>query len=215
LSNATSIAWQWTTNVWLGAAADAGGWVQGAERWAPLGSTADVSGVTDAHYDFAGWSGDVGAADTNLPGLSLPMDWARNVAAHFRAQTAARGTPRWWLAAYYGDGGDFDALEEDDADVDSMAAWQEYIAGTAPTDRDSALRVTEIRREGSGVELGWPGAPARLYGVYRIESMLGGPVTPLDTNIAADPLGLTRYTDSAATNGAPCYLYRLGVRLAP
>ncbi len=53
--------------------------------------------------------------------------------------TATHAVPHWWLAQYGHT--NFEQDVEIDADDDGHAAWQEYRAGTDPTDRASVFKV--------------------------------------------------------------------------
>ena len=53
---------------------------------------------------------------------------------------AANGTPVSWLDGY-GLDGDYNVQELDDPDRDGMFTWQEYVAGTDPTNANSCLKA--------------------------------------------------------------------------
>jgi hypothetical protein len=80
------------------------------------------------------------------------------------------------------------ALAQDDADPDgdAMLNWQEYLAGTNPTNALSALRfLNPVSTSGGGrnVSLSWLTAPGRMY-VLQSSPALGGPVwTAVNTNL--------------------------------
>jgi len=53
-----------------------------------------------------------------------------------------RGTPYTWLDLYdLVTGGNYEAADVNDTDSDTLAAWQEYIAGTVPTNAASVFRA--------------------------------------------------------------------------
>jgi len=58
------------------------------------------------------------------------------ITVSFAATTAALGTPHWWLAQY-GWTQNFDTVEAADQDGDGLFTWQEYIAGTCPTNANT------------------------------------------------------------------------------
>jgi hypothetical protein len=58
------------------------------------------------------------------------------VTVSFVEMQAAQGTPHWWLASY-GWTQDFDTVELLDTDSDGLLTWQEYGAGTIPTNSNS------------------------------------------------------------------------------
>jgi len=67
-----------------------------------------------------------------------------------------------------------------------MLNWQEYLAGTNPTNALSALRfLNPVSTSGGGrnVSLSWLTAPGRMY-VLQSSPALGGPVwTAVNTNL--------------------------------
>ncbi|MCC5790818.1 MAG: right-handed parallel beta-helix repeat-containing protein [Opitutales bacterium] len=65
----------------------------------------------------------------------------------------------------------FAELDLLDSDGDGMLNWQEYLAGTDPTDRESVLRIHEITRESDGsVSLAWTGGTLGPNTPYVIET---------------------------------------------
>lgn len=86
LTNDAVLTWLWSTNYLLGASAVGNGMVTGdTNGFYVAGSTVVVTATPSLGYQFAGWTGDVGGADTNDAVLTLTMDQARTVVAHFSA----------------------------------------------------------------------------------------------------------------------------------
>ena len=83
ITNTSSITWLWRTNYWLQAAASANGAVSPAEGWYAAGSSVTVTAIADTGYAFAGWAGNVPAADTNRNPLVLAMSQPRSIVANF------------------------------------------------------------------------------------------------------------------------------------
>lgn len=98
--------------------------------------------------------------------------------------TTAQGTPYSWLESFGIDGGDPEAADLLDHDGDGALAWEEFVAGTDPTQSLSVLRLQpEPSADGTGLTLRWPSAPGRVYRLYRSESLVafapvGGPISP-------------------------------------
>ncbi len=95
-----------------------------------------------------------------------------------------------------------------DPDRDGRTNWQEYVAGTDPRDRASALRLHRIERlEGGGVRISWRSRAGR---VYFVERSVG--VNPVFEEIApfvtATP-PVNRWEDSLPPAGI--LRYRVGV----
>ena len=91
----------------------------------------------------------------------------------FVPETAALGTPLWWLAQYGADkpsvaGGDWDTAELEDWNDDGIPNWREYLAGNDPT--AFALRqVSGVAVSGEtaeGFAVGWEGVEGA--GSYRV-----------------------------------------------
>lgn len=86
ITNDAVLTWQWTTNYLLDASAAGGGTVEGdTNGFYVAGSSVTVTATPGFGYQFAGWSGDAGGAPTNDAALTLTMDQARTVVAHFSA----------------------------------------------------------------------------------------------------------------------------------
>jgi hypothetical protein len=91
ITNDSTLAWLWQTNVWFSRSAGAHGAVTGATNgWYAIGGSVTVTAVPNAHCTFAGWTGDVSAASQNP--LTLTLDQARTVTATFAPGEPDRGT---------------------------------------------------------------------------------------------------------------------------
>jgi len=75
--------------------------------------------------------------------------------ASAETQTTPVPVPYAWLDGHgLPAGGDYEAAAFADVDGDSHKAWQEYVAGTCPTNRQSVFR-TSIRLENGKPLIGW------------------------------------------------------------
>ena len=91
------------------------------------------------------------------------------------------GTPYAWLAqAGLAGGGDYELADASDADGDGYAAWQEYVAGTEPTNAASRLQAGIVVSNG-GARITW----APDLGAARVYTVEGG------TNLADNAWGAT------------------------
>ena len=169
----SSITWRWSTNFWVGAIAKpaVGGVVTGANRWIPLLDNVTVGALTNTYYAFSNWTGDVGAADTNAQELTVSMNAPRHLTACFMPLLATNDVPLWWLALHYGTTNDFDTLALSDSDQDSMAAWEEYIADTDPTDPSAKLSILNVDPFNGQYIVTWPSSTQRLYTLYRTTNL--------------------------------------------
>ena len=96
-----------------------------------------------------------------------------------------------------------------DSDGDGMNNWQEWKAGTNPTNAASVLKLSSPSNSVSGVTVTWQSV-ANV--TYFLQSSTNLPAfTSIQSNLVGQT-GTTSYTDTTATNGGP-YFYRVGVQL--
>jgi parallel beta-helix repeat protein len=97
-----------------------------------------------------------------------------------------------------------------DPDGDGMNNWQEWQAGTVPTNALSVLRLSSPVRNGSGLVVSWQSVNSRAYFIERsINLSAPGSFLTLATNIAGLP-GTTSFTDTSAIGSGP-FFYRVGI----
>jgi hypothetical protein len=98
-----------------------------------------------------------------------------------------------------------------DPDGDGMNNWQEWIAGTNPTNALSVLRMVGVSRNGSGLSVTWQSVSNRAYFLERSLNLAGHPAfILLATNIPGQ-VGTTTYSDATATGPGP-FFYRVGIQ---
>jgi hypothetical protein len=110
---------------------------------------------------------------------------SRTLTASFAAQrTGNTATPLWWLAQY-GYTNDFEAAALAQLDGTGYANWQQYIAGTDPTDPNSVLRFDAILTgQSEDLEVQWSAVPGRVYTLYSITNLVtGNEMMPIATNL--------------------------------
>lgn len=117
-----------------------------------------------------------------------------------------------WLASYgLPSNGSADYL---DADNDVLNNWQEYVAGTDPTNASSVFKISSAQAvSGTQLVLRWSSVSNRVYDVTRATNLAAGigafvPV-PGATNLAPTP-PVNTWTDSVSRASAPAF-YRLRV----
>jgi hypothetical protein len=202
-TNDAVLTWMWATNYWFERTAGPNGGVSGSTNgWYALGSNVSVTAEAAAYHHFTLWTGAVVSSVNPLP---LTMDQAYWLRALFAANLATNGTPEWWLAQF-GWTNAFDAAETNDADQDGLAAWQEWIAGTDPTNRSSVLAATNLSLDASVLVLQWPSVSNRIYGLDRATNLML--FEAIATNLAATP-PLNVHTDQAS--GLDRAFYRIKV----
>jgi hypothetical protein len=102
------------------------------------------------------------------------------------------------------------AAEFADSDGDGVNNWQEWMAGTVPTNKLSVLRLSSPMRDGSGLIVTWQSVTNRAYFVERsINLGAPGSFLTLATNIAGH-IGTTTFTDTNAFGSGP-FFYRVGI----
>lgn len=100
-----------------------------------------------------------------------------------------------------------------DPDGDGMNNWQEWIAGTNPTNVTLALKMGTVKSMSGqgGLVVGWQGVSNRTYFIQRSTNLNMHPAfSTIQSNIVGQS-GTTVYSDTTATNGGS-YFYRVGVQ---
>jgi hypothetical protein len=98
-----------------------------------------------------------------------------------------------------------------DADGDGLNNWQEWRAGTNPTNALSVLRLLSSAPGAPGVIVSWQSVSGLNYFLERgIDLGAQSPFLPLATNIVGQP-GMTTFTDTKAVSAEP-FFYRVGVQ---
>ena len=149
---------------------------------APIGY---VFGNTDTNYVFT-WT-------------NVQADGA--IAAAFTERVTTNSgveVPLTWLDQYYPSTSDYESAATSDTDEDGSAAWEEYVAGTIPTNGESVFRVTGLGAgAGPGVrQITIPTVPQRHYTIFYRDDLIAasgwygfgntnlGVGTWLETNLA-------------------------------
>ena len=97
-----------------------------------------------------------------------------------------------------------------DSDGDGMNNWQEWIAGTDPTDALSLLRLLPPPLTGTNMTVSWQSVAGVTYFLERSTNLVASPCfTCVATNLPGQP-GTTIYTDTNAVESGQFY-YRVGV----
>jgi autotransporter-associated beta strand protein len=79
-------------------------------------------------------------------------------------------TPYSWLAQYGLT--NFNADAKADVDGDGLLTWQEYVAGTNPTNPASVFKITGRSVNAQGTVIRWSSAPNKLYNLSRTTNLL-------------------------------------------
>jgi hypothetical protein len=105
------------------------------------------------------------------------------------------------------------ALGNGDSDRDGMSDWNEYLAGTSPSNDASVFAVKGVTLvPGIGVEIQWSTSSNQTYMLERGANLVSGEFTPLLENIPTTP-PVNVHTDfvSGVTQG---YFYRIKTKRA-
>ncbi len=114
-----------------------------------------------------------------------------------------------WLQQYgFPTDGSADYL---DPDGDTLNNWQEWIAGTVPTDAESALRMLNPTNGASGIVVTWQSAGGKLYFLERATNLGAASPYSLLTSNRFGQSGTTSFTDTSAVGPGP-FFYRVGVQ---
>ena len=98
-----------------------------------------------------------------------------------------------------------------DPDHDGANNWQEWLAGTNPTNASSGLKIISATRTNNpaGIVVTWASQTTRIYFLQRSAS-LTQVYSTIQDNILGQP-GTTSYTDTTAIGPGP-FFYRVGVK---
>jgi hypothetical protein len=164
-----------------------------------------IASLTTNGMAVTGMSFDNNSTTTNFTWSNVQTSGVLTVTFTAQVVTNAANTPHEWLAGYglTNSGATFDQAAAADQDGDGLTAWQEYIAGTDPTNTTSGLMAAQSARN----VISWSPVSGRAYSVYWTTNLMNG-FQPLETNIL--------YPQGSYTNlnpGPRVNLYQIKVRM--
>jgi autotransporter-associated beta strand protein len=181
----------------------------------PYGSNAEFVVQAQQYFHVAS------VATNGVPMAGVPVAavctvvWENVVAtglveALFLADLSAQGVPHWWLAGY-GWAGELNDAATNDPDQDRMLTWQEFWAGTDPTNRDSFLGMNQAApAAGGGFVIRWQSVTGRSYAVARSVNLRAQPAFTAIFEHVTGLAGHTSVTDTQADVIGP-RVYRVEV----
>lgn len=180
LTSDSSVDWRWRTNFWVEVLSDHGS-VDLPSGWYRSGSAFNATVSPNAEWLFSQWSGLASGTD---PVASLVIGTPGQVRAEYAPilVPGGNGMPEWWLtqAGLAGSNRDLNA----DPDRDGMSNAKEWMADTSPTNQSSALKITDLSRDGGLFHLTWHGGREARQVVEMIEGNLAnGEWHPIATNL--------------------------------
>lgn len=102
-----------------------------------------------------------------------------------------------------------DTSRDADTDGDGLTHWEEFKAGTDPTDDQSVFKFIGIQRDGDTTVIEWSSIAGKIYNVLRSTALLGE-YSEIVSGVAATP-EMNSYIDSNAVS-EKTYFYRIEVQ---
>lgn len=98
-----------------------------------------------------------------------------------------------------------------DPDGDGLNNWQEWMAGTSPTNSASVLKILSAKPDGANVVVSWSSVSTRAYSLVRATDLMAVPAFSVVWSNIAGVAGTTSFTDTNPPAG-PAAFYRVGVQ---
>ena len=149
----------------------------------------------------------IGFAGDAKYGYGVCLDDVEVIGYPTDISVATNNTPLQWLADFHLEPTDAGALS--DTDHDGMKAWEEWVAGTCPTQSSSVLKVSNSWNGFNGRILQWPIVTGRVYLVTWSSNLT---TTAFQALATSNTVGIYTDTVHAADQSG---FYRIGVEMSP
>ena len=127
--------------------------------------------------------------------------------------TTSNPTPHWWLDKHGFT--NFEADVTSDTDQDGMAAWEEYLAGTDPTDPASVFRILDFSTTGGTNRISWYATTnSNVHTPFTIEyttTLIDPSWTVLTDDVPRSATGINVWTWPAPSEEVPALFYRITI----
>ena len=158
-------------------------WAAGADKWLrdSIGLFEEL-GWDWCNHSPSGWNGynatysPTDQSTSQLPdGSDRGARWTVLHQWFSFNQLDAYGIPSGWKTQYFGSTNSVNGGALDDWDHDGMNNWQEYLAGTVPTNASSKFQVTDFkRRSGTNFVIQWASVAGKKYSLQTTTNLLAG-----------------------------------------
>ncbi len=212
ITNHTTVTWLWSTNYWLQTSATGNGAVNTNNSWLASGANIELTATPESYFTFWTWQGQTNGCTIESNRITVIMNASRAITAVFNVQLVTNNVPKWWLAQSGLTNFNVDAMR--DVDNDGMLTWQEWVAGSDPTNINSVFHFTSANGTfGQGMIVRWPSISNRFYNLSRSTNLMVGTnaftILPGASNMPTTP-SQNIYTD--VVQGVGPYFYRIDVR---
>lgn len=195
-----------STNCWLEMGAEGSGTVSTITGWYAATTTLVVTADAATNWLFESWQGDTNDCTIMSNAIITAMDRPRGITAKFSPELMGpHGTPQSWLVSHGLTNASLDIDETNDTDGDGLPNWQEWVAGTDPTNDASTLRMSDPSPTTEGILLQWPSVPGKTYSLLRSTNLLNDPFRfVVATNLMATNSSL-EFSDTNAPHHSPAF----------
>jgi hypothetical protein len=207
-TNNAVLTWNWKTQYWLDTGAGAGGRVDEPDQWVDAGDVITVTAQPDVYYHVDSWTGDTEGTTLSGNAMDVPMTQARAIFTLFAENISSNGVPQKWFIEQ-GLGDDWATAGLLDQDHDGMLSWQEWVAGTSPTNTADVVKMgMTVQSVGNESMLVWSSVSNRVYKVWRSTNLADG-FRQVSGSLQATP-PVNTFNEPQMPAGQPVY-YRISV----